>query len=158
MSDIPIRNRRQAEQTLDDIEEHGLRTRHEASEGFDHTEPQTPKIWAFTIGSVLILVVVIVALQQYFDKIWTDAVYEKVLEPPSQELQDMRNRDDWALTHYSYQDKSKGQVRIPLDRAQELFLKEAAEGKTFYPAKPTLPKKDEDTKSPAPLTPPANKE
>ena len=93
-------------------------------------EPQAPTIWAFTIGSVIILIVVILALQQYFDKIWNDAVYEKVLAPPSQELQDLRNRDDWALTHYSYQDKSKGQVRIPLDQAQELFLKEAAEGKT----------------------------
>ena len=82
-------------------------------------------------------------MQQYFEKIWNDAVYEKVLAAPSQELQDLRNRDDWALTHYSYQDKSKGVVRIPLERAQELFLQEAAQGKTFYPAKPTLPKKDE---------------
>ena len=73
-------------------------------------------IWAFTVGSVIILVVVIVALQQYFEKIWNDAVYEKVLAAPSQELQDLRNRDDWALTHYRIQDKSQGQVRIPLEQ------------------------------------------
>jgi hypothetical protein len=151
------RTDREAKEALDDIQEHGVRGQHNASEGFDYTEPASPQIWAFTIGSVIILVVVIVALQQYFDKIWNDAVYQKVLEPPSQELQDMRNRDAWALTHYSYQDKSKGQVRVPLDRAKELFLKEAAEGKTFYPAKPTLPKKDEDEKSPPPLPTP-NKE
>ncbi len=154
MSDDPIHTQREARERLDDIEEHGIRTHHEASEGFDHSEPQTPKIWAFTVGSVIILIVVIVALQQYFDKVWNDAVYEKVLEPPSQELQNMRNRDDWALTHYSYQDKSKGQVRIPLDRAQELFLKQAAEGKQFYPGKPTSPKSDADEKSPAPLPTP----
>ncbi|HEY1757239.1 MAG TPA: hypothetical protein VGG72_17830 [Bryobacteraceae bacterium] len=146
--------KREAIERLDDIHEHGIRTHHEASEGFDYSEPQTPKIWAFTIGSVIILVVVIIALQQYFEKIWNDAVYQKVLEPPSQELQDLRNRDSWALTHYGYEDKSKGQVRIPLDRARELFLKEAAEGKTFYPAKPTLPKSDADEKSPAPLPTP----
>ncbi len=151
------RTEREASEALGDIHEHGIRTHHEPSEGFDYTEPQAPKIWAFTIGSVIILVVVIVALQQYFDKIWNDAVYEKVLAAPSQELQDQRNRDDWALTHYRYEDKSKGQVRIPLDRAQELFLKEAAEGKTFYPAKPTLPKNDADEKSPPPLPTP-NKE
>jgi|SRR5271163_2438560 len=143
---------------MSDDHEHGIRTHHDASEGFDHSDPATPKIWLFTVGSVIVLIVVIVALQQYFDKIWSDAVYQKILEPPSQELQDMRNRDDWALTHYSYQDKSKGQVRIPLDLAQELFLKESADGKLFYPAKPTLPKKDEDEKSPAPLTPPGSKE
>jgi len=154
MSDDPIRTSREASERLDDIEEHGIRTHHEASEGFDHSDPQTPKIWAFSIGSVIILIVVIVAIQQYFDKIWNDAVYEKVLEPPSQELQDLRNRDAWALTHYGYQDKSKGQVRIPLDRAEELFLKESAEGKQFYPGKPTLPKNDADEKSPAPLPTP----
>jgi hypothetical protein len=154
MSDAPNRTNREAIEHLDDIKEHGIRTHHDASEGFDYSEPQTPKIWLFTVGSVIILIVVIVAIQQYFDKIWTDAVYQKVLEPPSQELQDMRNRDAWTLTHYGYQDKSKGQVRIPLDQARELFLKEAAQGKTFYPAKPTLPKKDEDEKSPPPLPTP----
>jgi hypothetical protein len=154
MSDDPIRGKGEAPQDAGDVHEHGLRTHHEASEGFDHSDPQTPKIWAFTAGSVIILIVVIVAIQQYFDKIWNDAVYDKVLAAPSQELQDLRNRDDWALTHYSYQDKSKGQVRIPLERAQELFLKEAAEGKTFYPGKPTLPKNDADEKSPAPLPTP----
>ena len=142
------------DQDAGDIHEHGARTHHDPSEGFDYSEPQTPKIWAFTVGSVIILIVVIVALQQYFDKIWNDAVYEKVLAAPSQELQDQRNRDDWALTHYRYEDKSKGQVRIPLEQAEALFLKEAAEGKTFYPAKPTLPKNDADEKSPPPLPTP----
>lgn len=122
-----------------DIHEHGVRTHHDPSEGYDHSDPAVPSIWAFTIGSVIILVVVIFALQQYFVKIWDDAVYEKVLAAPSPELQDLRNRDNWALTHYSYQDKSKGVVRIPLERAQELVLQDASAGKTFYPAKSTLP-------------------
>ena len=139
------------------MSEHDLvRAHHDPSEGFDHSEPATGQIWAFTIGSVVILVVVIIALQQYFDKIWNDAVSQKVLEAPSQQLQDLRNRDDWALTHYGYVDKSKGQVRIPLERAQELFLQDAAAGKTFYPAKPTAPK-PEDAYAPtgAPATPAA---
>jgi hypothetical protein len=154
MSDDPIRISREAKEHLDDIEEHGLRTHHEASEGFDHSDPQTPKIWLFTVASVITLIVVIGAIQQYFDKIWNDAVYEKVLVPASPELQEMRNRDAWALTHYGYEDEKKVQLRIPLERAQELFLKEAAEGKLFYPAKPTLPKKDDDEKSPPPLPAP----
>jgi hypothetical protein len=116
---------------------------HDPSEGFDPTEPRAPQIWAFTVGSVLVLVLVIWSLQQYFEKMWTDAVYEKVLAPPSEQLQDVRDRDEWALTHYQYQEPTKKQVRIPVDRAEELFLKEAAEGKTFYPAKPTVPKKEE---------------
>jgi hypothetical protein len=113
------------------------------TEGFDRTEPSSGPIWAFTIASVLVLVVVIWALQQYFDKVWNEAVYEKVLAPPSEELKTVRGRDDWDLSHSMYLDKKSGQVRIPLDRAQDLFLKEVAAGKPFYPGKPTLPKKEE---------------
>lgn len=120
------------------------RVHHEASEGFDRTEPAAPSIWAFTIGSIVILVVVLFALEQYFYKVWNDAVYDKVLAAPSQELQDLRNRDDYALTHYSYQDKSKGVVRIPLDQAEQSLLQDAAQGKTFYPAKATKPKTPEE--------------
>lgn len=125
------------------------RVHHDPSEGFDRTEPAAPPIWAFTIGSIIILVVVIFALQQYFFKIWNDAVDEKVLEAPSQQLLDQRARDEYALTHYSYQDKSKGVVRIPLDQAEQLMLQDAAAGKTFYPAKATKPKTQEEEEAEA---------
>lgn len=126
------------------------RPKHDPSEGFDYSEPRSGSIWAFTIISVLVLVVMIGALQQYFDKIWDEAVYEKVQAPPSEQLQSLRNRDTWDLTHYMYLDKKSGQVRIPLEEAQQLFLKEAAAGKPFYPGKPTLPKKEEDQPPAAP--------
>jgi hypothetical protein len=116
---------------------------HDPEEGFDDTEPEARPIWAFTIGSVLVLVLVIWSLGQYFEKVWNDAVYEKVLAPPSEQLRDVRSRDEWALTHYQYQEPTRKQVRIPVDRAEVLFLQESAAGKTFYPAKPTLPKKEE---------------
>ena len=131
------------------------RVHHDPSEGFDRTEPAAPSIWAFTIGSIVILVIVIFALQQYFFKIWNDAVQEKVLAAPSQELVDQRNRDDYALTHYSYQDKSKGVVRIPLEQAEQLVLEDAAQGKTFYPAKPTKPKSPEEEAAEAKKNAPA---
>ena len=57
----------------------------------------------------------IVAIQGYFEHIWTQAVYEKVLAPPSEQLKEVRGRDDWNLTHYMYMDKPSGQVRIPVD-------------------------------------------
>jgi hypothetical protein len=115
----------------------------QATEGFDHTEPKAGAIAAFGIGSVILLIVTILALQAYFNKIWQEAVYEKVLVPPSEQLQDLHRREDWFLTHYSWADKKNGQVRIPLDRAMELFAQEAASGKLFYPAKDYVPKKEE---------------
>jgi hypothetical protein len=112
-------------------------------EGFDRAEPSVGAIFGFAIGSVILLVITIFAIQQYFEHIWNQAVYEKVLAPPSEQLRELRGRDDWNLTHYLYMDKASGQVRIPVDQAMDLLLKDAAAGKTFYPAKATVPKKEE---------------
>jgi hypothetical protein len=112
-------------------------------EGYDRDEPSAGAIAGFAIGSLILLVLTIGAIQQYFDHIWSQAVYEKVLAPPSEQLKEVRGRDDWNLTHYMYMDKPSGQVRIPVDRAMELILQDAAAGKTFYPAKATAPKKEE---------------
>ena len=118
-------------------------------EGFDRAEPSAGAITTFMVGSLILLVLTIGAIQQYFDHIWNEAVYEKVLAPPSELLRDVRGRDDWNLTHYMYLDKASGQVRIPIDQAMEMNLKDAAAGKTFYPAKGYVPK-PEITATPAP--------
>jgi hypothetical protein len=129
---------------------------HDPREGFDHSEPATRKIMMFVIISVLTLVVTILALQSYFEKIWNQAVYEKVLSVPGEELGDLRSLSNWRLDHYEYTDPSKTSVRIPFERAKELFLAEQAAGKTFYPAKPTEPKPEEPaTPAPAPGAPAA---
>jgi hypothetical protein len=112
-------------------------------EGFDHQEPQAGAIAGFAIGSVILLIITILALQSYFNHIWEQAVFEKVLAPPSEQLLELRNREEWNLTHYGYIDKPTGVVRIPVDRAKELFEQEASSGKLFYPAKNTVPKKEE---------------
>jgi hypothetical protein len=109
-------------------------------EGFDRDEPSAGAIATFAISSLFLLVVTILAIQQYFDHIWSEAVYEKVLAPPSEQLREVRGRDDWNLTHYMFMDKASGQVRIPIDQAMELNLRDAAAGKTFYPAKEYVPK------------------
>jgi hypothetical protein len=128
----------------DDSYEHPI-VHHDPAEGFDRTEPHAGAIAAFGVGSVLLLVLVIFAVQGYFDKVWQQAVFDKVLSAPSGQLQDLRNRDTWNLTHYMYGDMNKdsGRVRIPIDRAMELYAQEAAAGKLFYPAKASAPKKDD---------------
>jgi hypothetical protein len=70
-------------------------------------------------------------------------VQEKVLSAPSAQLNDLHARETEQLTKYSYIDKDSGLVRIPVDRAMELFAQEAAGGKLFYPGKPYAPKPEE---------------
>jgi hypothetical protein len=126
-------------------------------EGFDRAEPSAGAIAIFAVGSLFLLMLTILAIQQYFDHIWNEAVYQKVLAPPSEQLREVRGRDDWNLTHYMFLDKPSGQVRIPIDQAMELNLKDAAAGKTFYPAKEYVPKIEQPAiAAPAPgAVPPA---
>jgi hypothetical protein len=131
---------------------------HDPREGFDHSEPAARKITFFVIVSVITLVVTILALQSYFDKIWNEAVYEKVLSVPGAELGDLRSLTNWRLNHYEYNDPTKTSVRLPFERAKELFLAEQAAGKTFYPAKPTEPKPEEPVTPAAPGAPEAGKQ
>src|SRR5665213_1043049 len=125
---------------------------HDPKEGFDRSEPDTRLIWLFTVGSIIGLVLVIVAVQGYFEQIYKEAVYERVLTVPSELLQDVRNRDAWNLTHYMYGDldKSSNRVRMPIDKAMQAFASEAAAGKLFYPAKDTAIKKEEPDAAAAP--------
>jgi hypothetical protein len=116
---------------------------HDPKEGFDHSEPAVRKIMMFLVASVITLVVTILALQSYFEKIWNEAVYEKVLSVPGEEVGDLRSVSNWRLNHYEYADPSKTRVRIPYERAKELFLADEAAGKTFYPGKATEPKPEE---------------
>ena len=113
-------------------------------EGFDRSEPRVGSIVGFALGSVVLLVATIIALQAYFNKIYDEAVYEKILAPPSEQLKELHYREDWFLTHYSFTDKKTGVVRIPLDQAMQKFAQEASEGKLFYPAKSYVPKKEEE--------------
>jgi hypothetical protein len=128
----------------DDVYEHPIE-QHDPKEGFDPTEPATGAIFGFAIGSVVLLVLIIFALQGYFDQIYNQAVSEKILTAPSQQLQAVRDRDAWNLTHYMYGDlkKESGRVRIPIDQAMTKFAEEAEAGKLFYPAKATPIKKEE---------------
>ena len=130
----------------DEAYEHPIQ-HHEPQEGFDTTEPNAGAIWGFTIGSVVTLILVIVAVQVYFESIYKQAVFDRVLSAPSGQLQDLRNRDSWNLSHYMYGDlnKASGRVRVPIDKAIQTFADETAAGKLFYPAKPTVPKKEEPT-------------
>jgi hypothetical protein len=123
--------------------------KHDPKEGFDPTEPEASRITMFVVISVITLIVTIVAVQRYFESAWDSAVTEKVLTAAPPELKDQRALEAWRMTHYEYTTEGKSEVRLPLDRARELVLQEAAEGKTFYPARPTAPKSEEPPKEAA---------
>jgi hypothetical protein len=116
--------------------------------GFDREEPNTKAIVIFIAGMVLTFVLVVVGVEQYYSYVHERQEYVNVEARPSEQLRELHAREDWQLTHYGYLDNNKTQVRLPIDRAMELLVKEAAEGKYFYSTAPAPVKNT--TASPAP--------
>ena len=101
--------------------------------GFDADEPNARGILLFTGATVLLFIAVVVGVTYYFNHVYEEQEYNQLLSRPSDELKALHAREDWELSHYQYLDKAKGQVRIPLNRAMELLVQEAAAGKVKYP-------------------------
>lgn len=134
------------------MSEHEIHAPVNPEAGFDPGEPQANVIAIFGIVTVVMLVVVILSVQSYFDHAHEQQVYEKVMLPPSEELRSLHAREDGQLYSYQYIDRGKGTVRIPIARAMELLIKESAEGKVFYPTK-AAPVRPETPTGPAPGQP-----
>ena len=110
--------------------------------GFDTAEVNAKGVAIFLVVTILMLVIVIGAVQFYFDHVRDEQVYEKVLAPVSDELRDLRAREDAELGAYQSINRDAGTVRLPITRAMELLAKEAAAGKLPYPTQDQPVKKD----------------
>jgi hypothetical protein len=108
----------------------------QAGQGFDRSEPNVRFIAIFGAGTLVLLVVAVLALQYYFDRVLEEQVFVKVQEPVAQTLVDLRAREDEELHSYRYLDREKATVRLPIERAMELLAEEAAQGKLRYPQRP----------------------
>lgn len=100
---------------------------------YDHSEPKYSLIAILGAVTVILLIFVGIGIQYYYEHTESDAVYDRVLSQPSWQLQDLRNKEAWELTHYGTWDKTKGTFRIPVDQAMKLVGQEAAEGRSKYP-------------------------
>jgi hypothetical protein len=101
--------------------------------GFDTAEVNARGVAVFIVVMVVMLVVVIVGVQFYFNSIHEREYFEKVMAPVSDDLRELRAREDGQLGSYGYVNKDAGVVRLPVRRAMELLAKEAADGKLPYP-------------------------
>ncbi len=125
------------------VDPHEIRRIPDPEEGYDRAEPAARQIFVFTAITVVLLVVMIVGIQIFFNQIWDTEVTERVLQVPSQDLKNVHNREDAALGQYKMLDRAKGVVNLPISRAMELFVKEANDGKLFYSTAPVKPKAED---------------
>lgn len=96
-------------------------------------EVDNPKILVI-VGAVvftcLVLVVMVIGVDQFYKFTIQEQLTEKVLAPENPQLRGLRADETARLTRYQWVDKDAGIVRIPLDRAIELTLRD-------WPTRPT---------------------
>jgi len=100
---------------------------------YDHSEPKYSIIAILGGVTVVLLIVVSIGIQQYYDRTESSLVYNKVLSQPNWVLEDLRRKEATELSQYSYFDKQKGSVRIPVEQAMKAVIAESATGKEKYP-------------------------
>lgn len=113
-------------------------------EGFDRHEPKSGLI-ALVSGSVIVVLIgMIVGVYWLYMVAYEKVEFDQYSGVASKDLQAIQEREDAHLYKYSYIDKEKGVVRLPIDRAMELLVAETEAGQVFYnttayPAKPEPP-------------------
>jgi len=105
-------------------------------DGYEKSDPRMGLVAAAFGGLIVGLILVVLAVQAVYDHMREQQIYVKVLEPVSEDLRNLRAREDGQLHSYQYVDRATGAVRIPVERAMELLEKEYAEGRLSYPTKP----------------------
>src|SRR5215207_6357460 len=102
-------------------------------QGYDRTDPNARSIAVYMFATVILLTFVGIGVQAYYDLVYSKGEYEQVLSQENWQLRDLRNKEQWELTHYGYLDKNKGVVRIPIEQAMQAVARDAAEHKPKYP-------------------------
>ncbi len=104
--------------------------------GFNRDEPRYAIVALFGLVTVVTIAILIFALEFLYDRYREQQVYVKQQVPIWQDLKSLRAREEGALGSYGYVDKTHGVVRIPVGRAMDLLVKEAAEDKLPYNTAP----------------------
>ncbi len=85
-----------------------------------------PKIViGYSVVSIIILIVILVLLTDYFMIEKEEIVFETNLKPVSVDLREIHAMETEILTNYKLLDKDKGVYQIPIERAMQLITEES---------------------------------
>ncbi len=85
-----------------------------------------PKIViGYSVAGMIILIVILVLLTDYFMIEKEEIVYQTNLKPVSVDLREIRAMETETLTNYKLLDKDKGIYQIPIERAMQLITEES---------------------------------
>jgi hypothetical protein len=101
-------------------------------EGYDRHEPRSGVIAIVSGATMLLLLLFIVGTYWLYQVSYEAIDQQQYSGVASKELLAIREREDAHLHKYAVIDKTKGTVRIPIDRAIEIVAAESAQGRVFY--------------------------
>jgi hypothetical protein len=94
-------------------------------------EEQAPRSGFIALLSFTVLIFILgsmFALTAYWNWYY-DGTVESANKPEPSQLKELRTRETQQLSDYRYLNRDKGVVQIPVDRAMQVIVQEAAEGK-----------------------------
>ncbi len=96
------------------------------SEGYEKKDVSVKAIVIGSFLTVLLIVVFVVFLNDFFIINKEKYIYENVLNVKSAELQELKASEDSLLNHYKLIDSKKGIYQIPIDQAMTVVTEEYA--------------------------------
>jgi hypothetical protein len=109
---------------------------------YDRRDAKAGLIAIVSIAVMGLFIAMIIGVYWLYTVAYERVEYDQYTGVASKELQAIHDREEEQLHRYSYIDKEKGIVRIPIDRAMEIVAAEFGEGKVGYNTK-SYPVKDE---------------
>jgi len=94
--------------------------------GYEKRDVNIFMVIGLSVLSVVLLIVILVFLIDYFVESKEQMIYEAQLQPESADLNSILVTEEEVLTSYKVLDIERGVYRIPVDRAMELLVKEAS--------------------------------
>ena len=96
------------------------------SAGYEKRDVNISMVIGLSVLSVVLLIIILVFLIDYFVESKEQMIYEAQLQPESADLNSLLVAEEEELTSYKVLDIERGVYRIPVDRAMELLVKEAS--------------------------------
>lgn len=100
--------------------------------GYNRQDPKAAPVLVFAAAIIGTLVAVFIFVTAYYGFVLETQQYRFQGEPIASDYMTIQANDAKLLNQYSFANKEKTAVRIPVSRAMELVLADAAEKKTWY--------------------------
>jgi hypothetical protein len=102
-------------------------------------KPNNLAIVIATVVTIVAIVVMVVAVKEYFGFAAQDEIAAKQLSPENTVKRAVKAREQAALSSYQWVDQEKGVVRIPVDEARKLVVRDWDKAPLAAPAPEAVP-------------------